>query len=181
MITYWANTISAARMGDEEATRRAAKNFGQAQEAVRKSKYAYMLDGPNLSRAEVQAWLAFAEKRNEDALKQMRAVADTQDKVGKQEVDIPAREMLADMLLELNQPAAALVEYEKSTKIDPNRFNELAGAARAAEMTHQQQKADAYYAQLLKNCDDGKYSDRPALERAKTVTAKERTVVSTTK
>jgi hypothetical protein len=78
------------------------------------------------------------------------------------------------MLLELNQPAAALVEYEKSMKIDPNRFNELAGAARAAEMTHQQQKADAYYAQLLKNCDDGKYSDRPALERAKTVTAKER-------
>ena len=66
-------------------------------------------------------------------------------------------------------------------KIDPNRFNELAGAARAAEMTHQQQKADAYYAQLLKNCDDGKYSDRPALQRAKTVTAKERTVVSTTK
>jgi tetratricopeptide (TPR) repeat protein len=134
-----------------------------------------------LSHAEVQAWLAFAEKRNEDALKQMRAVADTQDKVGKQEVDIPAREMLADMLLELNQAAAALVEYEKSMKIDPNRFNELAGAARAAEMTHQQQKADAYYAQLLKNCDDGKYSDRPALERAKTVTAKERTVVSTPK
>jgi hypothetical protein len=48
-------------------------------------------------------------------------------------------------------------------------------------MTHLQQKADAYYAQLLKNCDDGKYSDRPALERAKTVTAKERTVGSTTK
>jgi tetratricopeptide (TPR) repeat protein len=172
MITYWTNTISAARIGDVEATRRAAKNFDQAQEEVRKSKYAYMLDGPNLSRGEVQGWLAFAEKRNDDALKQMRTVADTQDKVGKQEVDIPAREMLADMLLELNQPAAALVEYEKSMKIDPNRFNELAGAARAAEMTHQQQKADAYYAQLLKNCDNGKYSDRPALERAKTVTAK---------
>jgi hypothetical protein len=34
----------------------------------------------------------------------MRQVADTQDKTGKAEVDIPAREMLADMLLELNQP-----------------------------------------------------------------------------
>ncbi len=39
-------------------------------------------------------------------------------------------------------------------------------------MTHQQKRADAYYARLLKNCDDGKYSDRPALERAKTVLAK---------
>jgi len=69
------------------------------------------------------------------------------------------------MLLELNQPAAALVEYEKSMKIDPNRLNDLAGAARAAEMTHQQQKADAYYAQLLKNCDDGRYSDRRSKNR----------------
>ena len=130
-----------------------------------------MLDGPDLERAEVQAWLAFAEKKNDDAAKQMRAVADAQDKVGKAEVAIPAREMLADMLLESNQPEAALVEYEKSMKTDPNRFNELAGAARSAELTHQQKKADSYYAQLLKNCDDGKYSDRPALGRAKTVLA----------
>jgi hypothetical protein len=170
-ITYWAQTIGAARAGDVNAARLAAKKFDDAQEAVRKSKYAYFLDGPNLERAEVQAWLAFAEKKNDDAVKQMRAVADTQDKVGKAEVAIPAREMLADMLLESNQPEAALVEYEKSMKTDPNRFNELAGAARSAELTHQQKKADAYYAQLLKNCDDGKYSDRPALGRAKTVLA----------
>ncbi|HEY1732444.1 MAG TPA: hypothetical protein VGG15_11875 [Terriglobales bacterium] len=170
-ITYWAQTVAAARAGNVDAARLAAKKFDEAQDAVRKSKYAYMLDGPNLERAEVQAWLAFAEKKNDDAVKQMRAVADAQDKVGKAEVAIPAREMLADMLLESNQPEAALVAYEKSMKTDPNRFSELAGAARAAELTHQQKKADAYYAQLLKNCDDGKYSDRPALGRAKTVLA----------
>ncbi len=107
---------------------------------MRKSKYAYMLEGPNLERDEVQAWLAFAEKKNDDAVKQMRAVADTQDKVGKAEVAIPAREMLADMLLETNQPEAALLEYEKAMKTDPNRFNELAGAARAAELTHQHEE-----------------------------------------
>ena len=129
-ITYWAQTIGAARAGNVDATRQAARKFEEAQDAIRKSKDAYILDGPNLSRREVQAWLAFAEKRNDDAVKQMREVADTQDKVGKAEVDIPAREMLADMLLELKQPEAALVEYEKSMKIDPNRFNELAGAAR---------------------------------------------------
>jgi tetratricopeptide (TPR) repeat protein len=171
MITYWAQIIGAAHTGNVEAARQAAMKYDEAQDAVRKSKYAYTLDGPNLAHAEVQAWLAFAEKNNDDALKQMREVADTQDKVGKAEVDIPAREMLADMLLELKQPEAALVEYEKSMKSDPNRFNELAGAAHAAEMTHQQKKADGYYAQLLKNCDDGKYSDRPALGRAKTLLA----------
>jgi hypothetical protein len=168
MITYWANTIGAARMGDVEATRRSAKNFADAQEAVRKSKYSYTLDGPNFAAREVRAWLAYAEKKNDDALRQMREIADLQDKVGKAEVDIPAREMLADMLMALNQPELALVEYENSMKIDPNRFNELAGAARAANLTHRPQIANGYYAQLLKNCDNGKYSERPALQRAKT-------------
>jgi tetratricopeptide (TPR) repeat protein len=154
-------------MGDVEATRRNVQKFNEAEEATRKSKYAYTLEGPRTSRGEVDAWLAFAEKRNDDALRLMRQVADTQDKQGKGEVDIPAREMLADMLLELNQPENALAEYEKSMKIDPNRFNGLAGAARSAELAHQGAKAITYYGQLLKNCDDGKHSDRPALRSAK--------------
>lgn len=171
MITYWARTIASARMGDLEATRSNAKQFDEAEEATRKSKYAYVLDGPNSSHGEVHAWLAFADKNNEEAIRQMRQVADVQDKLGKAEVDIPAREMLADMLLELNQPDKALAEYEKSMQIDPNRFNGLAGAAHAAELAHQPAKANSYYAQLLKNCDDGKNSSRPELRSAKMLLA----------
>jgi len=173
MITDWARTIASAHMGDLEATRRNAQKFDESEEATRKSKYAYVLDGPNSSHGEVLAWLAFAEKKNDEALRLMRQVADTQDKVGKAEVDIPAREMLADMLLELNQPEQALSEYEKSMKIDPNRFNGLAGAARAAELAHQPAKANSYYAQLLKNCENGSHSERPELGRAKMVLAKD--------
>jgi hypothetical protein len=80
--------------------------------------------------------------------------------------------MLADMLLALKQPEKALTEYEKSMKIDPNRFNGLAGAAQAAEVAHQAAKANIYSTQLLKNCDDGKHSDRPELRNAKTLVAK---------
>ncbi len=171
MITYWARTIASAHMGDVQAARRNAQKFDGAEDATRKSKYAYVLEGANSAHGEVHAWLAFAEKNNDQALRQMRQVADTQDKVGKAEVDIPAREMLADMLLELNQPQQALAEYEKAMKIDPNRFNGLAGAARAAELAHQPAKANSYYAQLLKNCDDGKHSERPELGRAKMMLA----------
>jgi tetratricopeptide (TPR) repeat protein len=171
-ITYWARTIGAAQQGDVEATRSNAKKFDAAEEATRKTKDAYMLDGPNFPRGEVHAWLAFAEKKNDDALRQMREVADLQDKVGKREVDIPAREMLADMLLTLNRPQEALAEYESALKIDPNRFNGLAGAAHASEMAHQAEKANTYYAQLLKNCNDGKTSDRPELARAKTLVSR---------
>ena len=99
-------------------------------------------------------------------------MAELQDQGGKAEVDIPAREMLAEMLLDLKQPESALGEYEKSMKIDPNRFNGLAGAAQAAAMGHQAAKANTYYGQLLKNCDGGKHSERPELQSAKTEVAK---------
>ncbi len=173
-ITYWARTIGAARMGDVDATRKNAKLFDDAEETTRHSKYAYTLEGTKASTAhdEVHAWLAFAEHKNDEAVKLMRAVADHQDQAGKQEVDIPAREMLADMLLEMKQPENALAEYEKSMKIDPNRFNGLAGAAQAAESAHQAAKANTYYSQLLKNCDGGKHSERPELKSAKTEVAR---------
>jgi tetratricopeptide (TPR) repeat protein len=173
MITYWARTIGSAHAGDLEATRRNAQKFDDAEEATRKSKYAYTLEGKRSSYAhgEVHAWLAFTEKKNDDAIRQMREVADTQDQGGKAEVDIPAREMLAEMLLNLQQPERALAEYESSMKIDPNRFNGLAGAAGAAGMAHQAAKASSYYRELLKNCDGGKHSQRPELRSAKTEVA----------
>lgn len=173
-ITYWARAIGSARVGDVEATKKNVKLFDDAEEATRKSKYAYTLEGQKASSArdEVHAWLAFVEHNNDEALQLMRGVADHQDQAGKAEVDIPAREMLADMLLELKQPENALAEYEKSMKIDPNRFNGLAGAAQAAEVAHQAAKANTYYSQLLKNCDGGKHSGRPELQSAKTLLAK---------
>jgi tetratricopeptide (TPR) repeat protein len=172
-ITFWARTIASARMGDVEATKKNAQMFDDAEEAVRRSKYAYVLEGRRSSSAhdEVHAWLAFVEKKNDDAIKLMGEVADFQDRAGKAEVDIPAREMLADMLLERKQPEKALAEYEQSMKIDPNRFNGLAGAAQAAEELHQTAKANTYSSQLLKNCDDGKHSERPELKNAKTLVA----------
>ena len=100
----------------------------------------------------------------------MRAVADKQDKVGKAETEMPAREMLADILRESNRPEEALKEYEISLKTDPNRFNALYGAAQSAEALQQKDKADTFYAQLLKNCN-GVDSDREELKRARTLVA----------
>ena len=100
----------------------------------------------------------------------MRAVADDEDDVGKGETELPAREMLADMLLDLQRPQEALAEYEISLRTDPNRFNGLYGAAQAAAQVQQKEKASAYYTQLLKNCE-GIRSDRPELAQAKTLLA----------
>src|SRR5947207_3094075 len=83
----------------------------------------------------------------------------------KGETDLPAREMLAEILLDGGHSAEALSEYETSLKTDPNRLNGLYGAARAAEAAGESGKAKEYYAQIVKNCE-GNESDRPELAKA---------------
>jgi Tfp pilus assembly protein PilF len=62
---------------------------------------------------------------------------------------LPARELLADLLLELNQPAAALIEYQAMLSTDPNRFRSLLGEARAAKQTGDSVTAHDAYRKLV--------------------------------
>ena len=89
--------------------------------------------------------------------------------MSKAKAKLPYRrvKMLADMLLEMGRPEDALVEYEKSMSVDPNRFNGLYGAARAAELSNQRDKATSYFSRLLANCGGGTHSARPELGHAK--------------
>jgi tetratricopeptide (TPR) repeat protein len=89
-----------------------------------------------------------------------------QDKVGQGEVDIPAREMLADMQLEFGHPQQALTEYEVALKLSPNRLNGLYNAGRAAEAAGDNVKAKFYYAALLKSTNNGENSIRSELAHA---------------
>ena len=67
----------------------------------------------------------------------MSAAADLDDATEKHPVTpgsiLPAREQLADLLLELRRPAEALREYEASLARAPRRLAGVYGAARAAE------------------------------------------------
>jgi len=138
-------------------------------DAVRKSSHPHQADYMSANGAEVHAWLVFAEGKNDEALSLLRSVADKQDAQGKGEVELPAREMLGDMLLEISRLREALSEYEKSLSTDPNRFNGLYGAARSAELLQLPQTAARYYIQLLKNCEA--LSRRPEVSHAKELLA----------
>jgi hypothetical protein len=170
VVTYWARAVAAGHLHDAAAAQDALKHYDELLETIRKSSTSYHADLLKNEHKETQAWAAYAEAKSEDAIRMLREVADTQDKVGKGETESPAREMLADMLLEMNRPKEALAEYEVALKTDPNRFNELSGAAHAAEKLDQKEKAAQYYAQLVKNCQ-GIDSDRPELAKAKTLVA----------
>src|SRR5262249_35435368 len=126
-------------------------------------------------RARVAERLAWAEGKPDEALALMRSAADLEDSTEKHPVTpgsvLPARELLGDLLTELKQPALAVREYEASLQREPNRFNGLYGAARAAELSGDLTKAKTFYARVV---DLGSQADsgRPELVAARAFVAK---------
>jgi tetratricopeptide (TPR) repeat protein len=170
-LTYWARTVAAGHLRQPQQAKASLDGYDSLMEKIKQGRHAYFADstGARIERGEMLAWIAFAEGNSADALKNMRASADLQDKVGQGEVDIPAREMLADMLLELGSPQEALAEYQKALVLSPNRFNGLFNAGMAAEAAGDKPQAQGYYATLLKLTDNGSESTRPEFEHAKSV------------
>jgi tetratricopeptide (TPR) repeat protein len=101
---------------------------------------------------EIRAWARFSEGNVQGAIALLRPVADRQAKIGKGEVELPAREMLAEMFLLGGKFMEALTEYQTSLVTDPNRFNALLGAGEAAERLKKRKLAARYYRKLLANC-----------------------------
>jgi tetratricopeptide (TPR) repeat protein len=169
VLTYWARTVAAGHLREPDQARADLGSYDSLMEKIKQGRHAYMADstGARIERGEMLAWIAFAEAKSADALKLMRQSADLQDKVGQGEVDIPAREMLADMLLASGQPREALVEYRRSLELSPNRFNGLYNAGRAAEAAGDKQLAKTYYDALLKSTNGGSQSTRPEFEHVK--------------
>ena len=173
-ITWFARALGAARSGDAAAAEQSALQLAVQHQALVDAKNTYWATEVEIQQGAVAAWIAFAQKKPEEALKLMRAVADLEDKNEKHIVTpgriVPARELLGDMLMEAGQPALALKEYEASQVREPNRFRGYYGAARAAEAAGDRKKAGVYYGRLValaKHAD----SQRPELARAKAYVA----------
>jgi len=172
-LTYWARTVAAGHLHDAQLARATLADYDVLMAKIKKGRHAYFADSTatRIERGEMQAWIAFAEGNTADALKHMQAAADLQDKVGQGEVDIPAREMLADILLDLGRPQEALAEYQKALTLSPNRFNGLFNAGRAAEGAGDSGQAQNDYAKLLQQTNSGAQSTRPEFEHVKSVVA----------
>ena len=169
VLAYWARAIADGHLHQPERARADLARYDELMAELRKGSNAYMAEGtgPKIERGEMLAWAAFAEGKQEEALREMRAAADLQDKVGQGEVDIPAREMVADILPEFGDAQRALAEYEVALKLSPNRLNGLYHAGRAAEAAGEKKKAVFYYESLLKSTNEGQDSDRPVFAHAR--------------
>jgi tetratricopeptide (TPR) repeat protein len=169
-VMVYTRALGAARSSDAPSVRRGIDRLQALRRDMIDAKIPYWPQQADIQIRITSAWAAFAEGNRQEALKLMREGADMEDASEKHPVTpghvVPARELLGDMLLELDQPALALKEFEASHKIEPGRFRGLLGAARAAELSGDKAKAKGYYADLLRLTakSDG---ERPELARAK--------------
>ena len=121
-------------------------------------KDVYKANQVNIQIKAGEAWIQFKKGNSEEALNLMALSAEMEDKTEKAPVTpgeiIPASELLADLLMELNQYDKALEAYESDLKKHPNRFNGLFGAGLAAEKSDNYDKAKGYYSQFVKATEE---------------------------
>src|SRR5277367_692947 len=164
--TYWAKAIGCARSGDLAGAKKNLAEIATIHKAYVTQKKTYSAEYADMLEQEASAWVLHGEGKDDAATAALHKVADHEDAVGEEQTSMPAREMLADMLLEMKRPDAALAEYKGDLRFNPKRFNGLYGAAQAAEMAGQASQATEYYAVLVKTCE-GSGSGRPELAKAK--------------
>jgi hypothetical protein len=174
-VNAYARGLGAARSGDAEAAKAEIARLTALRAAMTAQKKDYWVEQANIQIDAIAAWVAQAEGRNDDALRLMRAAADREDKTEKHIMMpgriIPVREMLGELLLDLGQPTMALVAFEQSQRADPNRFRNVYGAARSAELAGDSERAAKSYARLLRQVGPNA-GDRDEIKQARDFVAK---------
>ncbi len=152
-ITEFTRALGAARTGASDAAAASIAKLAATRDGLAEAKNTYWANQVEVQRQAAAATLAHVQGKDEDALELMRKAATLEASMDKHPATpgavVPARELLADLLLELNRPADALAEYEATLVSEPNRFRSLFGAAQAAERAGDATRAKDYYQRLL--------------------------------
>ena len=152
-IAWFGRAIGATRSGDLTKAEEAIDQLRVLKDRLAKANDAYWTGQVVIQEWAAAGWLALAEGRKGDAIAALRQAADLEDRSGKHVAMenrlSPIREMFGELLLEANEPAQALKEFEASLRNNPNRYRSFAGAAKAAERAGDRAQARSYYEKLI--------------------------------
>jgi hypothetical protein len=173
-ITHFARAMGSARSRNLAASDQEIGKLKELRAALEKANQSYWAEQVEIQMVAASAWIAQERGEKADALKFMRAAADLEDNsekhIAMENRLYPMRELLGDLLLEQQQSAAALKEYEASLQSTPNRLRGLYGAAKAAQGAGQTEKAASYFRKLAELTKDSD-SDRMEIREAKAFSA----------
>ena len=169
-ITWFARGLGAARLGHSAASNEAVAALKRIQERLLKAKELYWAQQVEIQQLAVSAWAALAEGNTQEALQRMKSAAELEDGTEKSAVTpgplAPARELLGEMFLEMNEPSKALRQFEATLKKEPRRFRSLYGAAQAAQLSADRDTSQDYFRELLRVCAHADKPPRAELKEA---------------
>lgn len=151
-ITHFARALGAAHRHDDTVAHKSLESLASLRDRASATN-AYWGKQVEIQRLAAQAWLTFEEGERHQGLEVMRQAADLEATTEKHPVTpgevLPARELLADMLLQIGQHAAAQKEYATVLERSPGRLNSMYGRGRAAELAGDEAAAIAAYRKLF--------------------------------
>jgi hypothetical protein len=152
-VNAFARGVGAAMSGDATAARVEIARLQSLRDTAADRKIAYWAEQIDIQGAVVRGLATCADGKVDECLAILRATADREDATEKHVVTpgpiVPAREVLATILLKEGKPAEALRGFEAVLAKEPNRYRAFAGAMQAAERTGDAKKAASYAERLL--------------------------------
>lgn len=152
-ITWYARGLGFVQTGDINGAKTAEEKLNELRSSAKERGDDNIAVYIETDRLVLAGWIALAEGKNDKAIELTRQAAEMEQSVQKHPITPgalqPPNEALGDMLMKLNRPEEALVAYEASDEIWPGRFNTLTGAALAARLIGDEQKARKHLARLL--------------------------------
>jgi hypothetical protein len=133
-ITYFARALGASHIGDLPKAKAGIDSLASIQQRLSAKGEGYWAEQVGIQQLAARAWVDLAEHNTSEALSLMREAATREDATEKSAVTpgplAPARELLGDMLAQLDRVGEAKVEYRATLQKEPNRRHALEGAGR---------------------------------------------------
>lgn len=169
-MTWFARGLGAARLGRASAAHDSVAALQKIRARLLHASEDYWACQVEIQELAVRSWVAMAAGKKEEALRQMKSAVEREDGTEKSAVTpgplAPARELLGEMLLEMNEPGKALEQFEATLKIEPGRFRALYGAAHAAHLSGSRDTSQKDFRELMKVCLGADKPGRPELAEA---------------
>ncbi len=136
-VTRFARGLGAARSGALGPAQEEVVALARIRDALRGAGEEDWAERTEAQRLAVSAWIALARGESEDAVRMADQAGSIEERVEKHPVTpgplIPARELHADLLMELGRHEEAAAAYRRTLEREPNRARTEAGLTRATQ------------------------------------------------
>jgi hypothetical protein len=169
-INAFARGVGLARSGDSSAAMAQQARLVTLRDAAKEAKLGYWADQIEIQAEVVRGLSLVTDGNTAEGIEILKRAALREDATEKHVVTpgplLPAREVLAEVLLEAGNGDEALREYQAVISKEPNRYRAIFGAARAARLAGDAEKARLYYTQLIELAQSAD-TERDSLQEAR--------------